>query len=107
MTVCSTTDQTAQSLNVSRLTFPLLETERSRRPSLMPAAVIQALMPVLDPDRDGDGPDAPSLPFKVGQAPALERNLAADEGEPAASSKSRSRRWIRRPRSISAHALRG
>jgi hypothetical protein len=42
---CSTTDQTAQSLNVSRLTFPLLETERSSRPSSIPAAVIQALMP--------------------------------------------------------------
>src|SRR5260370_6340840 len=42
---CSTTDQTAQSLSVSRFTFPLLETERSRRPSSMPAAIIQALMP--------------------------------------------------------------
>jgi hypothetical protein len=44
---CSTTDQTAQSLRLSRLTFPLFETERSSRPSSMPAAVIQALMPCL------------------------------------------------------------
>ena len=44
---CSTTDQTAQSLNVSRLTLPLFETERSKRPSSMPAAVIQALIPCL------------------------------------------------------------
>jgi len=42
---CSTTDQTAQSLSVSRLTFPLLETERSSRPLSMAAAVIQASMP--------------------------------------------------------------
>jgi hypothetical protein len=32
---------------VSRLTFPLLETERSSRPSSIPAAIIQALMPCL------------------------------------------------------------
>jgi hypothetical protein len=31
---CSTADQTARSLNVSRLTFPDFETERSRRPSI-------------------------------------------------------------------------
>jgi class 3 adenylate cyclase len=45
--LCSTTDQIAQSLSVSRLTFPLLETERSSRPSSMAAAVIQALIPCL------------------------------------------------------------
>ena len=31
---CSTTDQTAQSLRVSRLTFPDFETDRNSRPSL-------------------------------------------------------------------------
>jgi len=36
---CSTTDQTAQSLSVSRLTFPLLETDRSSRPSSMLEAI--------------------------------------------------------------------
>jgi hypothetical protein len=44
---CSTTDQTAQSLSVSRLIFPLFEINRSRRPSSMPAAVIQVLIPCL------------------------------------------------------------
>ncbi|MDX6461747.1 MAG: hypothetical protein QOE55_5444 [Acidobacteriaceae bacterium] len=44
---CSTIDQTAQSLSVSRLTFPLFETDRSSRPSSMPAAIIQALIPCL------------------------------------------------------------
>jgi hypothetical protein len=44
---CSTTDQTAQSLNVSRLIFPLFEMERSSRPLSMPDAVIQASMPCL------------------------------------------------------------
>src|SRR3981189_2577924 len=34
---CSTTDHPAQSLSVSRLTFPLLETDRSSLPSSMPA----------------------------------------------------------------------
>src|SRR5258708_5179372 len=42
-----TTDQTAQSLRLSRLTFPDFETDRSRRPSSMPAPVIQALIPCL------------------------------------------------------------
>jgi hypothetical protein len=42
---CSTTDQTAQSLSVSRLILPLLETDRSSRPSSIPAAVLQASMP--------------------------------------------------------------
>ena len=37
----------SQSLSVSRLIFPLLETDRSSRPSSMPAAIIQALMPCL------------------------------------------------------------
>jgi hypothetical protein len=32
---CSTTDQTARSLSVSRLTFPDFETERSSRPSML------------------------------------------------------------------------
>jgi hypothetical protein len=40
----STTDQTTQSFSVSRLIFPDFETERSSRPSSMPAAVIQALI---------------------------------------------------------------
>jgi hypothetical protein len=44
---CSTIDQTAQSLSVSRLIFPLFEIDRSSRPSSMPAAVIQALIPCL------------------------------------------------------------
>ena len=44
---CSTTDQTAQSLKLSRLTFPLFEMDRSSRPSSIPAAVLQALMPCL------------------------------------------------------------
>jgi hypothetical protein len=42
---CSTTDQTAQSLSVSRFTFPLFETERSSRPLSIPAAVVQTSMP--------------------------------------------------------------
>jgi len=44
---CSTIDQTAQSLSVSRLIFPLLEIDRNSRPSSIPAAVIQALIPCL------------------------------------------------------------
>jgi hypothetical protein len=58
---CSTTDQTAQSLNVSRLIFPLFETERSSRPSAMPAAVIQALMPCLT--QIGTATERMRLPF--------------------------------------------
>jgi hypothetical protein len=74
---CSTTDQTAQSLRVSRLTLPLFETERSSRPSSMTAAVIQASMPLFDPDGDGDGADAPALALEVGQFVPPER--AADQ----------------------------
>src|SRR5258705_1896556 len=66
---CSTIDQIAQSLSVSRLTFPLFETDRSSRPSSMPAAVIQALMPCSTQMGDGDGADAPALALEVGQHP--------------------------------------
>src|SRR5258706_16419549 len=65
---CSTTDQTAQSLRVSRFIFPLFETDRSSRPSSMPAAAVQASMQ-LDPDGDGDGAVAPALALEVGQNP--------------------------------------
>jgi len=44
---CSTIDQTAQSLSVARLILPLFEIKRSSRPSSIPAAIIQALMPCL------------------------------------------------------------
>src|SRR5277367_4331635 len=43
---CSTTDQTAQSLKVSPI-FPPFEIERSSRPSSIPAALIQELIPCL------------------------------------------------------------
>ncbi len=66
---CSTTDQTAQSLRLSPIIFPPFEIDRSSRPSSMPAAVIQALIPCLTQIGDGHGADASSLPFKVGQHP--------------------------------------
>jgi len=43
---CSTTDQIAQSLRLSP-TLPPFEIDRNSRPSSMPAAVIQALIPCL------------------------------------------------------------
>ena len=65
---CSTTDQTAHSLRVSRLTFPLLDRAQQR-------AVFDAgrdhpgVDALLDPDGDGNGADAPALALKVGQDP--------------------------------------
>jgi hypothetical protein len=44
---CSTTDQIAQSPNSSPINFPLLESGRSKRPSSILAAVIQASIPCL------------------------------------------------------------
>jgi len=66
---CSTTDQTAQSLRLSRLTLPALGDGAKQ------AAVFDAgrdhpgVDTLLDPDRDGDGADAPALALKVGQDP--------------------------------------
>src|ERR1700720_4491587 len=67
---CSTTDQTAQSLRVSRLIFPLFEIDRSSRPSSMPAAVIQALMPCLTQIGMATVRMRRPLPSRVGQDPA-------------------------------------
>jgi hypothetical protein len=55
---CSTSDQTAQSLRLSRLGFPLFETERCNRPSSIPGCddlkvgQHQARPGVLDPNRE-------------------------------------------------------
>jgi hypothetical protein len=44
---CSTTDQIAQSPSSSPINFPLLESDRSNRPSSTFAATIQASIPCL------------------------------------------------------------
>ncbi len=41
-----------------RLDLPALRNRRNSQPSLMPAAVIRTLLPLLDPDRDGNGAQA-------------------------------------------------
>jgi len=61
---------TAQSLRVSRLIFPLLETDRSSRPSSIPAAVLQASMPCLTQIGMATVRMRRPLAFEVGQDPA-------------------------------------
>jgi hypothetical protein len=64
---CSTTDQIAQSLSVSRLIFPLFDTDRSSRPSSTADRDHPGVDTLLDPDRDGDGADAPAFALEIGQ----------------------------------------